>query len=383
MKGPTWRRAASAVLALLILAVGCATRAPAAGALAAVQIRGRVDSRVARDYLAGRPLPIELHRARRAMLEAGHVPSRAELAAVARDYSPDVATLMFVESVASRAENRELRVGYLLELAALRQRGGDSVAVEGVQDITVLFVPGWFYRKHGDVTGADFRRQRELLTRMGVANDLVRTDENGSVVDNARIVAAAIRALTAAGRRSIVVSASKSGAEAALALGRELDADETRSVIAWLSVGGVVRGSPVADRVLEPDLCWLAELRFRREGYDLDGLRSMRTAEQRAAFDTLELPPHLLVVAYIAVPLSSDITRRARFGYARMRHDGPNDGLTLLVDELVPGGLALVEPGVDHFFVGSDIDVRTIALLRILLARTHASATTDGARSAP
>lgn len=165
------------------------------------------------------------------------------------------------------------------------------------------------------------------------------------------------------------MSASKSGAEVALALGHELSDRESRSVRVWLSIGGVVRGSPVADRVLEPDLCWFAEMKLRREGFDLEGLRSMQTGIRRAAFDNLALPSHVLVVAYVAAPLSGHVTRRGRFGYARMRKQGPSDGLMLLADELLPGGIALVEPGVDHFFERSDQDLRTVAMLRVLLQR--------------
>jgi hypothetical protein len=177
------------------------------------------------------------------------------------------------------------------------------------------------------------------------------------------------------GRRIIVVSASKSGAEVALALGRELDGVESRAVLAWLSIGGVVRGSPFADRMLEPDLCWIAEAKLRRRGFDLGGLLSMRTSTRLAAFETLELPAHVLYLAYVAAPLASHISKRGDFGYARMRKHGPNDGLTLLVDELLPGGLTLVEPGADHFFVGSDLDLRAVALLRVLLRRARAIAT--------
>jgi hypothetical protein len=74
------------------------------------------------------------------------------------------------------------------------------------------------------------------------------------------------------------VSASKSGEEVAIALGRELAASESDSVAGWLSIVGVLRGSPLADRGFEPDLCWLMQLSLGVEGFDLEGARSMRTA---------------------------------------------------------------------------------------------------------
>ena len=56
-----------------------------------------------------------------------------------------------------------------------------------------------------------------------------------------------------------------------------------------------------------------------------------------------------------------------------MRHLGPNDGLTMLVDQLLPGGVTIVEPGVDHFFEHPDREVRSLALLEVLLVRIGAA----------
>jgi hypothetical protein len=57
-----------------------------------------------------------------------------------------------------------------------------------------------------------------------------------------------------------------------------------------------------------------------------------------------------------------------------MRHLGPNDGLTMLANELLPGGLTIIEPGVDHFFVHRDRELRSLALTQVLLARLGAPA---------
>jgi hypothetical protein len=55
-----------------------------------------------------------------------------------------------------------------------------------------------------------------------------------------------------------------------------------------------------------------------------------------------------------------------------MRDLGPNDGLTMLIDQLLPGGLAIVEPGVDHYFDHPDRELRSLALLEVLLKRIEA-----------
>jgi hypothetical protein len=61
-----------------------------------------------------------------------------------------------------------------------------------------------------------------------------------------------------------------------------------------------------------------------------------------------------------------------------MRHLGPNDGLTMLVDQLLPGGLTIIEPGVDHYFDHPDRELRSLALLEVLLKRLGAATGVSG-----
>jgi hypothetical protein len=213
---------------------------------------------------------------------------------------------------------------------------------------------------------------------MGIANRLAPIDENGAVEGNARIVANTVRQASLQGRRILMVSASKSGPEVAQALGRELSPTECASVVGWVSIGGVVRGTPIADRILAPEVRWLMELKFTLEGFNLQGAKSMRTDRAGAAFESLTFPSHVRIVAFVPAPVSGNITKRGKFGYLLMRWRGPNDGLVLLADELIPGGSPLLAVGVDHFLENPDRDLWTAAMFRVLMkeivrgnGRTH------------
>ena len=342
-------------------------RVGAAGEVAGYTLRGPVDSAVARDYLEGRALPALLDDVRRQYLASGQVPSREFLAGVSKQYSPDVATLLFIETLSALPEIRDLRRRYETELSFVRRVGVEGARPDIPDNLLVLMVPGWFYVAHGSETNADYGIQRRLLVRWGIAHRLVAIKENGAVEDNARIVAEAIRKASKH-HKILLVSASKSGAEVALALGRELKSSEAESVIGWLSMVGVVRGSPLADRVLERDLCWFIRLKLGLEGFDLEGARSMQTSRARRAFENLRFPSHIRVFAYMAIPMSGHITERGSFGYGRMRELGPNDGLTLLADELIPRAVPLLAPGVDHFLGSKDQDLWSTALFRMATA---------------
>jgi len=194
------------------------------------------------------------------------------------------------------------------------------------------------------------------------------------------VIADALRRLQREGRQVLMVSGSKSGAEVAIALGDILAPEETTGILAWLSIGGVHRGSPFADWALNPTVWWISKLHLGLQGFDLQGALSLQTTARRDHFAKLQFPEHLLLVSYVPVPLSGDISNRGAFGYSRMRHLGPNDGLTMLVDQLLPGGLTIIEPGVDHYFDHPDRDLRSLALLEVLLMRLGATTSTVALR---
>jgi hypothetical protein len=343
------------------------------GTLAQHAWAAEVDHPIARDYLEGRELPRDLREIRDAHLAERSLPSEAVLSYLTTRYSPDTATLFFVEAVSAHDPSRSIQREYEHTLQGL-MRTGETLAVDlSGSRLTVAFAPGWFYESYGDETGADFQRQLDQLARVGVPTELIETDENGTVESNAAVIAHALRRLQRDGRQVLVVSASKSGAEVAIALGDILAPVETTGILAWLSIGGVHQGSPFADWALNPTVCWISKLHLGLQGFDLQGALSLQTSLRRDHFAKLQFPEHLLLVSYVPVPLSGDISNRGAFGYSRMRHLGPNDGLTMLVDQLLPGGLTIVEPGVDHYFDHPDQELRSLALLEVLLTRLGAT----------
>jgi hypothetical protein len=348
----------------------------AKGILAEQAWTAEVDHPIARDYLEGRTLPPDLERIRHAHVAGGSLPTEPELSYLTTRYSPDVATLFFMEAIRAHDPSRSIQREYAEAVGRLMETGETPVLDVSSSRLTVAFAPGWFYKSYGAETGADFQRQLAQLARVGVPAELIETDENGTVESNAVIIAESLRRLQREGREVLIVSGSKSGAEVAVALGEVLRPEETTGVLAWLSIGGVHQGSPFADWALNPTVCWISQLHLGLQGFDLEGALSLQTNRRRAHFANLQFPEHVLLVSYVPVPVSGDISNRGAFGYSRMRHLGPNDGLTMLVDQLLPGGLTIVEPGVDHYFDHPDRELRSLALLEVLLTRLGAASAT-------
>ena len=77
--------------------------------------------------------------------------------------------------------------------------------------------------------------------------------------------------------------------EVALALGTLLPADTLGHVRAWISVGGLLWGSPCTDRWVGWRPSWLARLAFAFEGLRPDVIENLSTTVLRPAFDRVKL----------------------------------------------------------------------------------------------
>jgi hypothetical protein len=158
----------------------------------------------------------------------------------------------------------------------------------------------------------------------------------------------------------IVMTASKSGPELALAL-TKLGAAETRHVAAWINAVGALQGTPLADERLLPEVEDLAGK------VDTAGVESLTTERSRRRFDGFRISDHVLVVNYIAIPLTGSVSRLARMGFLPLRKHGPNDGMTLLSDSIFPGGVTLAEVGRDHFLLGVEVEATAVALMMTVI----------------
>jgi hypothetical protein len=232
-----------------------------------------------------------------------------------------------------------------------------SPAAAGAYEI--LIVPTYLYQRL-PITGANLAAPRAALRRFGFATHFVETIEDGAIETNADIVAAAIKSRAQSGRRLILVSASKSGPEVALALTRLGDAGAGH-VAAWINTVGALQGTPLADERL------LTEVEELIGPVDAAGMESLTTERSRRRFATLRVPGHVAVVNYFGIPVSGSVSSWASAGFAPLRKYGPNDGILLLSDMIFPGALTVIELGLDHFLLDRNIDVTTIALATTLI----------------
>jgi hypothetical protein len=344
------------------------------GRLADQEIQTTVDSEIAKyyleKYLKGARTNPQSDEAIEQAHERGDKQSldSDSLRRLAEQFSPDFAALYFVSRLYQNSKNRNAQRAFRSSLATLgmkRPAGGFRID-ERFSSYLFVFVPGYAYRKD-PATGADFARQRSIMDRAGFKTLLIETDELGTVEKNAVIIADELMRLSNQYDKIILVSTSKGGPEAALALGKLLPPEQSGNIKAWISVGGILRGSPLADQSLKWPRVWWSKTVVFFLGFPAEIIENLSTKKRKEIFDHLIFPGHMLMVQYVGVPLSGQVSRDVRGRYRRLRILGPNDGLTLLSDELVPGGVVITDMGLDHYYRDPDIDFKTFAVAHVVL----------------
>jgi hypothetical protein len=345
------------------------TQYQATGSLGGQRVATTVDSAAAAYYLSGARSDPRLDRMIDDALQTCSADpyDRRAMECLGRLVSTDFSTINFVARLYERPSNHRAQDEFREIVGQLEAGGADAMSPpRDFRSYLFAFVPGYAY-KRDRTTGADFAAQRALLEAKGFRTVLVETEELGSVEANAVIVANQLTRLAEREDRIIVVSASKGGPEVAHALSEGLSKEVVACVKAWISVGGILRGSPYADRFRTWPRRWLAAIGMVFRGLPSSVLSDLSTQVRRPAFDRLLLPRGMLTVQYVAAPLSGQVSRSTRGRYDALRPQGPNDGLTLLADELIDGGVVVTDVGLDHYFRDPAIDLKTLALTLVVM----------------
>ncbi|MBS4066664.1 MAG: hypothetical protein KGZ74_19030 [Chitinophagaceae bacterium] len=278
------------------------------------------------------------------------------LISLTKKYSIDVATVYFLQKTYS--ENKDFYSSYSNTLAQL-SKGESPPELEKLKGYTFLFVPGLAY-KADTSTGADFARQRRLLDHYGVKNRLINTAEWGLCDDNAKIVADEIK--KEKGRAIVLVSASKGSIEAYIALNDLLDSNEIKKVHSWISVGGILNGSPIADKYTKFPYSWFAKIVLVLNRINNAVIKDLSYKSRTRDLRKNQLPANLKIIHFVGVPFSLQLSADVKGPYKHIKKLGPNDGLTPIADQLLPGGIVICEIGLDHYFRSVTIDLKTLAL---------------------
>tara|TARA_R110002049_G_scaffold195501_1_gene364610 strand:+ start:194 stop:1384 length:1191 start_codon:yes stop_codon:yes gene_type:complete len=371
-------RVSAVCLTLLTLSLAqiegtAASRFPANGVLAGIEVDTFVDSEVASELIntGGQRLlenvSTDLSK-RLSCDDASDIPDSQFLQQITADYSADTATAVLIHCLANIPRIKLAQQLYLSELEATRI--GDATQANylaaNADEYLVLMVPGWGYQSNADETGADLAKPRAIIAGLGFETHLVEVENNGSVESGAAVLVDALQRHFQSGKKIILVSASSGGPTVALAL-NDPAIGNNPLLVGWLNICGVLRGSPVIDEFLPWPNSWVLRAVAFFEGWNYNDLLSLSRYHSTSRYQNFAPPRQITIVNYIGIPFSGQVSDMGSLFYGILKAQGPNDGLTLVTDALAPG-FTIMAVGIDHFVNNDpDIDLKTAALLPVLL----------------
>ncbi len=282
--------------------------------------------------------------------------------------SLDAATAQLYERICSVAENAAF-----LKLALNSTSQGPLPA-----DI-IGVVPGAFYRDHYD-TGADGARIFAIAKKLGCVAELIPVPSFGRLDENAAVIADWLAANR--GKRIALVSLSKGGADVKRAL--TLRPDAFADVAAWISLSGIVNGTPLIAWLRARPLRWWAVriiLWWRGQSR-----KTLTDLHHQPESKWPAVPPNLRIVHVIGFPMERDIVHPwAPRAYKRLAPLGPNDGGGIILADCVNfPGIVCPILGADHYFSPSwDIVPLLTEIVAAALAPRHANQCENQPTAAP
>lgn len=347
---------------------------PVQGELVGQQINTTVDSQIARYYFesllkSNKSDPKFDDRIEGILKEQQEqVLSRESLKRLSEKTSVDFASLYLAKKLLEDESNHIFYIKLKEQISKIESgmETNESYLISNSNSYICLFVPGWVY-KSVPTNGADMAKAREIITKAGLENYLIEIEETGTVEENANYLAKEIIRYNHLNKNLILVSASSGSPVVLQAIGEFLQPSQLMNVIAWVNIGGILQGSPVADAAVRWPNRWLTKMHLFFRGWRYDSVESMTTAWSQNRFKRVNLPPHIFYLNYIGIPLSGQVTTRAKNRYSDLRVHGPNDGFTLIIDEIIPDGVTIVEFGLDHYYLDPKIDLKTVALAQLVI----------------
>jgi len=230
----------------------------------------------------------------------------------------------------------------------IQEIGGRPEPAAWASNATLVIVPGAFYRENPR-SGADGRLLREQAEHLGCPVKILPVASTGSIQENARIICDWLAERSE--RPVLLASLSKGGADVKAALAAPEAGHAFRNVAAWVSLCGILDGTPMADWLLSraPGALLIRLVnRLRRQNRDF--LHDLRYGPGRPLDFALRLPPHLQLISIVGFPLREHLDKGiARRCHRRLTALGPNDGALVLADVCALPGLVYPLWGADHY----------------------------------
>jgi hypothetical protein len=268
----------------------------------------------------------------------------------------DFATALLYNRLSREERNRS----FVTRIDRLQTAKPRAVPDYARRRVSLAIVPAAFYKEKPH-SGADGRVIRAAAARLGLSSEVVPVQSTGTPEQNSAILVDWL--MQHAGRKIILISLCKGGADVKFALSKPGAQKYFEGVPAWISVCGTLNGSPVAEWLLRTRIRTIAAwMVLRSGGHDLAFLREVVPSPGSPLSAPLALPPGTRLITIVGFPLRRHLSN----GFMRRCHtvlsdQGPNDGGILLADVCRLPGVVYPVWGADHYLRPDERAERIIA----------------------
>lgn len=266
-------------------------------------------------------------------------PSKQEMQALANQFSCDLLTRIYFEKLMSSEHGDFVRRLDQININSISTADDCSHP----QAPELLIVPGMFYREHPEV-GADGHLIMGIASKMGLTSTIVPVSSKGNIETNIRILESTL--INSESSNIWLISLSRGSAEVRCLLQKQKPLNP--AIRGWLSISGVIAGSPLIEGKLRH---WPGRLAHRLlsavTGVSYALLEQLHP--EHKFWQSTEWPRQLEMIHVAPIPLDSHIQGKLRRRHRQLSVVGPNDGIVPLVDILNLPGMIYPLWGFDHF----------------------------------
>jgi hypothetical protein len=267
------------------------------------------------------------------------IPSKQEMQALANQFPCDLLTRIYFEKLMNSEHGDFVRRLDRINIDTIKP--ADDCRHRQAPEL--IIVPGMFYREHPEV-GADGQLIRGIASKLGLTSTIVPVSSKGNIETNVKILESTL--VNSQSNNIWLISLSRGSAEVRCLLQKQKPLNP--AIQGWLSISGVIAGSPLIESKLRH---WPGRLAHR--------LLSAVTGVSYALLEQLhpehefwqptEWPRQLEMIHVAPIPLDSHIQGKLRRRHRQLSVVGPNDGIVPLVDILNLPGMIYPLWGFDHF----------------------------------
>lgn len=214
----------------------------------------------------------------------------------------------------------------------------------------LLIAPSGFYKELPEYAG-DGSLVIEIANQFGLDSEIIPLNTKGSITENANIIREYLKKETS--DKIIIFSLSKGGSDLLLAL--EQESELQKKILVWVSFCGIFKGTLLSDQFLSRRGIkkWLQDGIFRSLGIAREFLPEFSYTKGVLAKEvTLRLPN---AISVIGVPIESHLRGNLLRRFKTLSPNGPNDGISLHLDSILPESKIYPVWGADHYFRFSGI----------------------------